>query len=434
MNWLAETGVNGENPTASELKMLRLLSNLVLVTALLPYVSPMPVRLMDVQITCHVASILAVLALLLFAPRRLDITRTDLLLLLAGVAALFYVDYTRVNLDISWLRNCGTILIAFPVYYAVRILYRYMSPKLFVGIVVLYVVVIVFEVTFPSIYFPIFNHLLNEVRWEPGSVRGPNGLCVEPSMVGNMAVLFSIAPWFFKQEFWEQNPRARWLVFSCSAILLIMSHSASGFVVAAVVLACAVATSRLRIRQKVIIAASMCAVFLITGAALQNSDSRAAYISLAIKNPALALQDPSLGQRSINAYLAVYGLSQAPLGTGRIVIDQRITDPAWSSDLMKATFQDPDLLTFLRHWSRETSFSGIGSSIHRMGFLFVVILFGLTTLIRGVPRSGIIRVFFWIVLLNGALITPTYWLIFGCCTAQRDASSGSGLKPEKWAD
>jgi hypothetical protein len=426
MNWLAETGNEGENPTASESRMLRLLSNLVLVTALLPYISPFPIRLMDVQITCHLTSLLAIALILLFAPRHLDVTRTDLLLLIAGTVALFYVDYTRVDVNFFWLRNCGTILIAFPVYYAVRILYRYMSARVFVAIVVLYVAVIVFEVTFPSVYFAIFTHLLNEVRWYPGSVRGPNGLCVEPSMVGNMAVLFSIAPWFFKQDFWKENPRARWVVFSCSAILLIMSHSASGFVVAAVVLACAIVSSKIGIRRKIIIAACVCAAVLIAGTALQNSDSRAAYISLAIKNPTLALQDPSLGQRSINAYLAVYGLTQAPFGTGRIVIDQRITDPAWSSDLMKSTFQDPDLLTFLRHWSRETSFSGIGSSIHRMGLLFVVILFGLTTLIRGVPKSGIIRVFFWIVLLNGALITPTYWLIFGCCTAQREVPNGSG--------
>ncbi len=397
-------------------KLLGFLANSVLIASLLPYLSPFPLTGIDAQPTPVIIAVLALLLLLLIAPQRLNLVKTDAVLLGLGVLMLFYVDFSRTEVSLTWLRTCGTLLIAFPIYYAVRILYPFMSPKVFIGVVVAYVAVLILQITLPNVYLAIFTPLLSEIRWDQG-IRGPNGLCVEPSMLGNMALVFILAMFFFKAKHWKEHPAVRNFVVASSILLLIISQSASGIVLALLVALVGLFFSRRSWLFKGAVVGILMLGMISAGALFRNASGRgAAFIAAVAQNPLVVVQDASFALRSIGTYLAFYALKEAPLGTGTLQFDQTLTDKAWESSLMLRLWPDEEMRQFFRDFVLERS-SGIGPSLQRMGVLFVFILGTLLFLVRGFPQVVVVRLFLLAMLLNASLFTSTIWFVLGCCTA-----------------
>lgn len=403
-------------------RFLRIVANTVLATALMPYVSPLPWRGMDVQLTAVATASAALLFLFVFAPRRLTIQRTDIVVLLCGLAMLFYVNFNHVDPGLNWMRACATILLGFPVYFAVRNLYRYMSPGVLVAVVATYTSVLVFQLTFPSAYVAIFSHLMSELRWEPGGYRGPNGLCVEPAMLASMCILFVISKYFLHRQFWQEHRGASWFVAVASVAMLIVSQSATGCVLAVVMAFVGLLVSRRPFKVK---AAAIIAVCLLLGfagtLAVSGSGRGTEFLSAAAKNPAVVLQDPSFAMRFVGVFLGLHGLSSAPLGTGELVLDQKLADKAWESKSMITLWPDPLLRQYVRDYvatfAEHSNASGIGPVIQRMGVLALIVFATLIRCVRGFPEKWVVRVFLLTLFLSASLFISTLWFILGCCAA-----------------
>lgn len=186
--------------------LVGLCANAVLVTALLPYVSIVVEPSLDVQLMALATACVALLALFVLTPGLLTVCRMDLAILGIGLLTLLYVDPGIAAIDLeATLRGCAPIILAFPVYFAVRNLYRFMSPRVFVAVVIFYALALLIQLRSPAVYTALFSHFLSDTRWTPESGRGPNVLCPEPSMMGNMCVLFAVSLCFFHRQYWQRH-------------------------------------------------------------------------------------------------------------------------------------------------------------------------------------------------------------------------------------
>jgi hypothetical protein len=413
-------------------RSLRVLANAVLIAALLPYFSPIPITGMDAQLTALVVSVLSISVLLIFAPRYFKLTKLDVWVAGVGLLVLFYIDLSRVSLNVLWLRTCGTMLLGFPVYLAVRIFYPYMSPRVFVRIVAIYLVVLLFQITFPYYYLSIFKHFLAEIRWEPGSIRGPNGMCVEPSMLANMCVLFVVSMYFFHREYWREHKKQVAFVFAASAIMLLISQSATGVVLAMMVSFLALLFSKRSVLVKGIAVGAIVVAVIIGGIVASAGSSRGAeFVSSMAKNPAVIVQDPSFALRFVGLFLGLHSLPDVPLGTGELLLDYKLADKAWEGRTMTTLWPDRQLRQYVREYVMERS-SGLGPMIQRMGVFSFAVFGVLLWTIRGFREAWVVRVFLLALLLNTTLFASTIWFLVGCCAALVVALSDDG--PSKLAE
>lgn len=398
-------------------KVVRFLANLTLVAALIPYASPMPVKAMDAQLTGLIVSTLAIIFLSIFASRFISLNSRDLTVLGAGILVLFYIDLGKVPLNVQWIRTCGTMLLGFPVYLAVRNLYPYMSPKVLTRVVGLYFAVLIFQITMPYYYLAVFKRFLSEVRWEPGSVRGPNGLCVEPSMLGNMCVLFVVSMYFFHREYWKTHRTQVKFIVIASALMLLISQSATGIVLAFIVGFLALLFSKKSFFLKVAVVAALVVAVIIGGLLAGAGSSRGAqFVSSMAKNPAIVLQDPSFALRFVGLFLGIHGLPDAPLGTGELLLDSKLADKAWEGETMRTLWPQSDLRAYIRDYVMERA-SGIGPMVMRMGFVSFVVFWILLASIDGFKEAWVVRAFLLALLLNTTLFASTIWFVIGGCAA-----------------
>jgi hypothetical protein len=411
--------------------LVRFCANAVLVTALLPYVSPIVLPDMDVQLMALGTSTAILALLLFFMPRRFSFGRDDLLILAMGLISLVYVNPEIAFEDLpAALRACGQIVLAFPVYYAVRNLYPFMSPRVFLAVVALYCAVLFLQMRFPGAYASTFAHLLSDTRWFAEEGRGPNGLCTEPSMMGNVCMLFIVSLYFFHRAYWKTHRNARRFVIAASCGMLVVTKSGTGVVLALVVALAALCSSKLPRRSKAaILAASLFAVVFF-GQLLGASESRGASVFSGIAaSPLSILDDYSLADRLLGVYVGLHQLPEQPFGSLDVRIQPEATESALNGDV--AVFLWPDstfrsLLVDLRALRYDNH--GTGALVERMGIPGVLILATILFYPRGFQGEWVVRAFMAGMLLNASLFISTLWFVLGCCAAMRRTESHAQRK------
>lgn len=410
----------GDRSSASNL--IRFCANAVLVTALLPYLSPFVLPDMDVQLMALGTSTAVLFVLLLLAPRLFSIRFEDLLILGMGLLSLVYVSPDVAFDDLSAAaRACGQIALAFPIYYAVRNLYRYMSPRFFVAVVALYCVALSLQMWLPNVYEATFAQMLSDTRWFADEGRGPNGLCTEPSMMGNISTLFVVSLYFFHREYWKSHRKSARFVVAASCVILIVTKSATGMVLALVVAATALICSKL---SRVAKAATLIASLLLLvslGPILGSSDSRGASVLSGIAvNPLSILSEYSFADRMLGIYVGLFQIPEEPFGSFDVRVDPEATNRALNGDVAVHLFPDAgfrSLLVDLR--SLRYNNHGTGAMIERMGIPGAGILAVLVLIPRGFPGKWVVRALLVGMLLNASLFISTLWFILGCCVEIR---------------
>jgi hypothetical protein len=413
-------------------RLVRFGANAVLATALLPYVSPIVVPDMVVQLTALGTSVGILFVLLFFARRTLSFRREDLIILSLGLLSLLYVNPNVAFKDLpATLRACGQIAMAFPVYYAVRNLYQYMSPRVFVGVVAVYCGALFLQMWLPSIYASTFAHMLSDTRWFPEDGRGPNGLCTEPSMMGNMCILFTISLYFFHREYWKSHRYAAYFVVAASSVMLVITKSGTGVVLALVVALAALLSSRMSRVAKCAILATSLLLLVSLGRSLSASDSRgASVLSGVASNPLWILNEYSFADRLLGLYVGIHQISSQPFGSFDVQIDPDATDRALDGDVAAHVWPDSSfrsLLSDLRALRYDNH--GTGAVVERMGILGALIILMLMVYPRGFHGKWVVRAYIVGILLNASLFISTLWFVIACCAElQRTENDTSRIR------
>lgn len=392
-------------------------ANAVLATALLPYVSIVVQPSLDVQLMALATSCIALLVLFILVPGLLTVCRMDVSVFGIGLLTLLYVDPDIAAIDMqATLRGCAPIVLAFPVYFAVRNLYRFMSPRVFVATVIFYGLVLLIQLRSPATYAALFSHVLSDVRWTPETGRGPNVLCPEPSMMGNMCVLFAVSLCFFHREYWQRHKSAARFVVAASLVMLFLTKSATGVVLALVVALAALLGSRRPASAKAAVVSSLAVAVLLLGTLSSSSEARGSLILASIaRNPLLVLQDYSFGERCVGLFVGLYSLPEAPLGSGDVRINVGLTNKALNGSMAAYLWPDGTFRNFLVDiTSVHSNNLGLGSMVQRMGLAGVFAAAALVFFVRGFPGAWAARLFVIGLFLNASLFMPTLWFVLGC--------------------
>jgi len=410
--------------------ILRVLANTVCVAALLPFVRlpflPETIRT-DAQPTGATVAIIVVLVVMLVAPGSLTITKTDLFLLACGVFSLIYVDWSNTQFDVLWwVRSTGQILLGFPVYYAVRNLYKYMSLRVFVFVVALYLVAVILQFAATPLYFTFASALLSDVRLS--ETGGLGGLAQEPSQLGTLAIFFILAPLIFKKDSWKTHRRAYWFVILASIFMLTMTQSATAaLLVIVLLLAWFFALSRVRIFWKILLSVGLLAISLVArnvevpAGGLNRAESIALEFA---RNPLYVIQDPSLAMRQTGLYVGLINLTRIPFGNGSVFTDYSLVDDALRSPIMNWLVRPEDwpvvyAYAMGTYMHPTVGFVGggislLGQGIQRMGIFYLAIIGYLITLIRGPRESLLFQILFLTFITNGPLAMSVIWFLLGC--------------------
>lgn len=418
------------------LTIVSFLANLVLVAAMLPFVAVMPVfssgaYRSDVQPTGAVIAILVIMILMVTTPKTLTLTRIDLLLFLAGIFSLIYINWGSTDFDLVWLRRTGQILMGFPVYYAVRNLYNYMSPRIFVFVVAAYLAVILLQLFALPVYDTIAPIILSEVRSSIESTRtGIAGLAQEPSQMATLAFFFILAPVIFKRDFWVTHRKAYWFVIFASVIMLVLSRCATGvFLMIVLLLAWLFLVSRGLTRRKFIL--SVVLLLLVLSARsfdLPVASRWGTYALVVARNPLYFIQDPSLAMRQSGLYIGLINLPRIPFGTASVAIDYGLIDQAWLSPLMDwlVPYERPAVYAYSMGFYQQPGgvfigggISLLGHSIQRMGIFYLLILAFICWQLRGPRESVLFKILFLAFLTNGPIAMSVIWLMLGWFVALR---------------
>jgi hypothetical protein len=405
----------------------------VLFTALLPYVSPVVLPSLDVQLMALATSSAVLLALFLFAPWLLRPCRADFWILGAGLLTLVYINPGIPGTDLAVaLRACAPIALGFPVYFAVRSLYRYMSPRVFIAVVALYFSVLLIQLKFPGVYASLFSPLLSDTRFTPEAGRGPNGLTTEPSMMGDMCLLFVVSLYFFHRRYWERHRLAARFIVAVSGLMLYITKSATGVVLALAVAVAALLGSRASARAKAVAVSGMLAGILLVGEILSLSEVRGALIFSALaRNPLLVFQDESFAGRCTNVFVGLYQLPEAPWGNGDVRPNVELTDQALSGNMATRLWPDWRFRdVFVDLIASRDNVSGVGGMIQRMGLFGILVVVVVVHFIRGFRGKWVVRIFVLGLLLNSSMFISILWFIVGCCVALQGAENRSDAEGE----
>jgi hypothetical protein len=418
--------------------MIHFCANAVLVTALLPYVSPIVLPGLDVQLMALAISTAVLIVLFLCTPWLLRPCRTDFYVLGIGLFTLVYINPNIPGADMTVsLRACAPIILGFPVYFAIRNLYQYMSPRVFIAVVVFYFCVLMIQLWFPGAYTSLFSHFLSDTRFAPEQGRGPNGLTTEPSMMGDMCLLFIVSLYFFHRRYWIGNRSSSRVIVALSGLMLYITESATGIVLAITVALATLFSSKLSTRAKALTVSGMLIGAMVLGEMLSLSDIRGALILSTIsKNPILAFQDESLAARCTNIFVGIYQLPVAPFGNGDVRPNVELTGQALNGDI--ATHLWPDWRfrdLFVDMIASRENISGIGGMIQRMGIFGIFVALCVVHFIRGFPGKWVVRTFVLGLFFNASMFISTLWFIVGCCVSlqlmKSEADGGTAVRTDR---
>lgn len=406
-------------------------ANAVLVTALLPYLSPVVLQTVDAQLMGFATSVAVILWLLFLEPGRLSFYRCDLYILCAGLLSLIYINPDAAPKDfLMYARGCAPIVLGFPIYFATRNLYRYMSPGVFIAVVGSYVGALLLQVASPGAHAAIVGHFMNRVQSEIGARA--SGLCDEPSYMGEMCILFIISLYFFHREYWKQHKRAAWAIVIASLAMLVITKSALGFVGALIIALVAIFSSRVSGWAKAAVIPAVVIAAVLMGNLLSLSNSRGAVMgALLLKHPLLIFQDISFADRCIGPLTAFYGLRDSPFGTGEVKINVDAMNKAFGGEIARIIWPTPDFQqSYIDMTNLGGQHLGFAGMVERMGVFGVLILLLLICSIDGFQGKWVVRVFILALLMNSSMFLSTLWFVIGCCLRPREGKplpTNSGL-------
>jgi len=382
----------------------------------MPYLSPVVLRTVDAQLMGFATSVAVLLWLLFFEPERLSFYRCDLYILCAGLLSLIYINPEAAPHDwLTYARGCAPIALGFPIYFATRNLYRYMSPKVFIAVVASYGGALILQVGFPGAHAAIVGHFMNRVQGEMGARA--SGLCDEPSYMGEMCILFAISIYFFHREYWKHHKRAAWAIVIASLAMLIITKSALGFVGALITSFVAIFSSKVSGWSKAAIIPAVVIAAVLMGNLLSLSNSRGAAMgALLLKHPLMIFQDTSFADRCIGPLTGFYGLRDSPFGTGETRINVNAMNKAFGGEIARIIWSGSDFQeSYVFMSSQGGQHLGFAGMVERMGIFGVLILIILICSIDGFQGKWVVRVFVLALLMNSSMFLSTLWFVIGCC-------------------
>jgi hypothetical protein len=400
----------------------KLLANITLFASLLPYFSFFPIQSTDIQIMGHMVSVIVLIILIVFLPDYLAFDNEDKLLVMAGMISLLYI-WGNIRLDVQWLRVSGLILLGFPIYYVIKNLYKFILPKVFFVIVLVYFIVLILQIFAFDLYQNIFSRYLTSIRYIPGSNRGPGGLCLEPSQMAVLSALFLFMPFILHYDYWEKNKLLFVLVSVISIIMILVSRSASGVVL----LFCLLLAYILIIKRRLFLD-KIKVVFLLFIIILSFLIIQVGYVRYSrlgdflneIKiNPLYLIYDPSFSKRFICIPIGILNLTNQPLGTGNTYIDPGVIYYHFENPVVQSMVLPEYQIEVLDYILNGFTTNSIAMGFYRMGIIFIMIIFILLKLLRGNAYSILYYILFFSFIISGSLGNSAIWLMLGLISAQR---------------
>jgi len=246
-------------------------------------------------------------------------------------------------------------------------------------------------------------------------------------MMGNMCILFIVSLYFFHREYWKSHRNAAYFVVVASCVMLVITKSGTGAVLALVVALAALLSSRLSMVAKCAILGKSLLVTVPVAGSLGASDSRgASVLSGVASNPLWILGQYSFADRLLGLYVGLHQISSQPFGSFDVQIDPDATDRALDGDVAVHVWPDSSfrsLLSDLRALRDDNH--GAGAVVERMGILGVLIILLLMFYPRGFHGKWVVRAYIVGILLNASLFISTLWLVIGCCAEFKLQSTDS---------
>jgi len=409
----------------------RALAITFVLAVLMPYLSPVPIRGMDVQ------PVAMALAPLMIASRWLAgggrLVRAEWWLAAVGIGSLVYCLPYRFDGIADYVRICGPLAIGAAIVIGLGRALRLVSPAIVVVAAAAYLLGVLVQLLLPGLYDGAVAPFLSEVRYEPGAVRGPNGLAVEPSIVGNICALFIAVPSIYRESWWRARPRLGWTLRAMAAVTAALTASITGILsclVVAVALYLRTFDARIVWRLFFIGAGLALAAFLVVR--LEPGGRVGDLVSGLRESPFWVLTELSLVLRYAGGLFSLSNLPANPFGDGVGVLTPAIVDhglAVWAYRLDWNDYYVASIVDFI-----ELTASGLASVVIRAGWLGIAAI-ALVFAIAARGRYGIVRLLLVLtMLINVSLATPFMWFVIaiGILTAvddRRAALAARGAPP-----
>jgi hypothetical protein len=346
-----------------------------------------------------------------------------------GLGSLVYCLPYRFEGLADYVRVCGPLAIGAAIVIGLGRALRLVSPALVVVAAAAYLLAVVVQLLLPDLYAAVVAPFLSEVRYEPGAVRGPNGLAVEPSIVGNVCALFIAVPSIYREPWWRERPRLAWALRAMAALTAALTASITGILsclVVAVALYLRTFDARVIWRVFFIGAALALAAFLVVR--LEPGGRLGDLVSGLRESPLWILTELSLVLRYAGGLFSLSNLPANPFGDGVGVLTPAIVDhglAVWAYRLNWDDYYMASVVDFI-----ELTASGLASVVIRAGWLGIAaIAFVFVIAARG--RYGIVRLLLVLtMLINVSLATPFMWFVIavGILTAVDDRRAALAVR------
>lgn len=386
----------------------RALAITFVLAVLMPYLSPIPIRGMDVQPVAMALAPLMIFSRWLAGGGRL--VRAEWWLAAVGIGSLIYCLPYRFDGIADYVRICGPLAIGAAIVIGLGRALRLVSPAIVVVAASAYLLGVLVQLLLPGLYDAAVAPFLSEVRYEPGAVRGPNGLAVEPSIVGNICALFIAVPSIYRAAWWRERPKLGWSLRAMAAVTAALTASITGILsclVVAVALYLRTFDARIVWRLFFIVAGLAFAAFLVVR--LEPGGRVGDLISGLRESPFWILTELSLVLRYAGGLFSLSNLPANPFGDGVGVLTPAIVDhglAVWAYRLDWNDYYVASIVDFI-----ELTASGLASVVIRAGWLGIAAI-ALVFAIAARGRYGIVRLLLVLtMLINVSLATPFMWFV-----------------------
>jgi hypothetical protein len=395
------------------------LANVFFFFALLPFMSPVPVR-SDVQLP---AFIVAVLLIAIDVVRgKFTIGAVQGIFLAIAVWSFFFV----LPDGIFTLRERVGLLLAFVVYYVVRKHASHFSHKTLYAAILLNFAATMFQWQFLDLYSRLAPYVVRTVKEFGFMGRGMSGLSAEPSFLAAMALAHGLLVFYYR-KYGGMGPKMFWSGLGMSVVALLLSRSATGFVFLFVVIAIAIVYYAFRGMKPTVwiglIAAVVIGVALIIG---PMADSRGgAIVVAAYENPKQVVSDGSAQERTRSLIVGVLSLYHHPLGAG-----------GGAFPFVASEMNERYRLERIFEQARPDTVGGVlnagGLYLAEMGFLFVFFL--VVVLMASFRLDVFSLTYSWLalmfILLTFSITFPLTWILLGITARRRPGTPPPPARPD----
>jgi len=391
---------------------------------LMPYLSPRPIAGMDVQPVAMALAPVMIASRWLAGEGRLR--RAEWWLVLIGLGSLAYCLPFRFAGVAEYIRVCAPLAIGAAIVVGLNRALRLVSPAVVMVAAAAYLGAVLVQLALPGVYSAVVAPFLSEVRYDPTAMRGPNGIAVEPSMVGNVCALFIALPALYRESWWKERPALGLALRTMAAVTAVLTASVTG------ILSCVAVAAALYLRG--FDARVLWRVLGIGGAVLL-----AGWVAIRIEprgrlgdllagvseNPLWILTELSIVLRYAGGLVSLSNLGASPLGDGIGQLTPAIVDRGvafWANLLNWDSYYVSAVAGYI-----EATASGLSSLVIRAGiFGLAAIVFLFVLVSRG--RYGLVRTLLAAtMLINVSLATPFVWLVFSLGILAQAADSETAV-------